>query len=86
MANQNTGNSNKGDFALDNLTYDVITVLHEKSKGLEAFDKYLRDAQNNNEIRSIFERMRQQDQELISELQRHLHDLLMNQQQGERAA
>ena len=32
--------SQSGPYGLDNLTYDLITVLHEKSKGLEAFDQY----------------------------------------------
>ena len=29
---------------LDDLTYDVITVLQSKAKALEAYDKYLSDA------------------------------------------
>src|SRR3954469_11992924 len=33
-----------GHFPMDNLTYDVVTILHEKSKGLEAFDRYTQDA------------------------------------------
>ena len=41
------GSGSGGRFPLDNLTYDIITILHEKSKGLEAFDKYARDAQGN---------------------------------------
>lgn len=61
-----------GSFALDNLTYDLITILHEKSKGLEAFDKYMRDVQNDNELRSIFEEMRNSDQQFIQRLQQHL--------------
>ena len=86
MANQNPNQGNRGKFALDNLTYDVITVLHEKSKGLEAFDKYIQDAQSNPEILEIFERMRQQDQELIRELEGHLATLSGNFSQEERAA
>lgn len=84
--NQGSRGGNRGNFALDNLTYDVITVLHEKSKGLEAFDKYIQDAQGNNEIREIFERMRQQDQELIRELEGHLGKLSANFSQQDKAA
>ncbi len=58
--------------ALDNLTYNIITVLHEKSKGLEAYDKYLKDAQGNNEIRQIFEEIRRSDQQQIDRLQQAL--------------
>src|SRR3954470_19479159 len=62
----------QGDFALDNLTYNIITVLHEKSKGLEAFDKYLQDARGEEEIVEIFEQMRQDDQRHIQRLQEAL--------------
>lgn len=60
--------------ALDNLTYDIITVLHEKSKGLEAYDKYLQDAQGNNEVRQIFEEIRRSDEQHIQ----RLHQCLQN--------
>src|SRR5437764_23127 len=45
MANQNASNQG-GNFPLSDLCYDLITVIHEKSKALEAYDKYMRDAQN----------------------------------------
>jgi hypothetical protein len=68
--------SGQGSFVLDNNTYNVITILHQKSKGLEAYDKYLRDAQNDRELASILERIRQQDQQFVQQLQRHLARLL----------
>lgn len=78
---------NSGNFQLDNLTYDLITVLHEKSKGLEAFDEYLRDAQGDNETRQCFEELRRQDQENIQRLQQLLSRRLSTQsREGERAA
>ncbi len=80
MANPQSGN-----FALDNVTYDIITVLHEKSKGLEAYDKYIRDVQNDSELRSIFEEIRNSDQQFIQRLQQHLHRKL-GQVSGQRAA
>src|SRR5206468_702686 len=55
-----------GDFPLDNNTYNVITVIHEKSKGLEAFDQYLQDADEN--LREIFEEIREQDTRAIEQL------------------
>jgi hypothetical protein len=63
---------NQGKFALDNLTYDIITVLHEKSKGLEAFDRYMKDVQGEQELQQVFEQMRQSDQNFIQQLQQHL--------------
>jgi hypothetical protein len=61
-----------GAFPLDNLTYDLVTVLYEKSKGLEAYDKYIRDAQNNQQAKQLFEQMRQQDELCIQLLAQQL--------------
>jgi hypothetical protein len=59
-------------FALDNPTYDLIAILHEKSKALEAFDKYLKDFQGDNEIRQELEKIRQDDFNHVQTLERHL--------------
>jgi hypothetical protein len=61
-----------GNFPLDNLTSDLITVLYEKSKGLEAYDKYIRDAQNDQQAKQLFEQMRQQDEQCIQQLTQRL--------------
>lgn len=50
---------------LDDLTYDVITVLQNKAKALEAYDKYIRDADEDDEAREAFEEMKRADQEHI---------------------
>ncbi len=63
-------------YPLDDLTYDVIAMLHHKSKGLEAFEQYLSDAQGNDEVRETIEKIRSQDEECIRELQQHLISLL----------
>ncbi len=79
-------NRNSGTFALDNLTYDLITILHEKSKGLEAFEQYLDDAQGDNEARQCFEELQRQDQENIQKLQQLLARRLSTQSRGDKAA
>jgi bacterioferritin (cytochrome b1) len=61
-----------GHFPLDNLTYDIITILYEKSKALEAYDKYLQDAQGDQQIVQLFEQIRKQDEQHIQQLQQHL--------------
>jgi bacterioferritin (cytochrome b1) len=61
-----------GYFPLDNLTYDLVTVLYEKSKGLEAYDKYIQDAQNDQQARQLFEEIRQQDEQFVQQLTQHL--------------
>ena len=62
------------DFPLDNNTYNIITVIHEKSKGLEAFDQYLQDADE--QLRGIFEEIREQDTRYIEQLQEQLRRLI----------
>ena len=80
MANQNAANQS-GNFPLDNLCYDLITVIQEKSQALEAYDKYMRDAQNDNELRQLLEQIRQQDMQQLQQLMQHLGRLL-GQQSG----
>jgi uncharacterized protein YegL len=58
----------RGQFPIDNVTYDLITLIHEKSKGLEAFDKYMQDAQGNNELGQLLQQIRQQDTENVQQL------------------
>jgi hypothetical protein len=61
-----------GAFVLDNLTFDLITVLHEKSKALEAYDKYLRDASGDQELSKLLSRIRDEDRNHVQQLQQHL--------------
>ncbi len=75
MSNQG-GMGSSGKFPLGNLTYDLITILYEKSKALEAYDKYQRDAQGNQEISNLLQQIRQQDEQHIQQLQQHLSQLL----------
>jgi hypothetical protein len=62
--------------AIDNLCYDLITVIAEKSKGLEAYDKYEQDSQGNSQAQQIFQQLRQQDQQAVQSLLACLHDHL----------
>ncbi len=50
---------------LDDLTYDVLTVLHQKAKGLEAYDKYIQDAEDDDELQELFRALRRQDEENV---------------------
>lgn len=70
-----------GEFPLDNNTYNVITVIHEKSKGLEAFDKYLQDADE--QLRAIFDEIREQDTRYIEQLQQQLRRLISGEEGAE---
>ena len=53
----------QGNFPLDDLTYDMITLLYEKSKGLQAYDKYLQDAQSSPPCMQLLQQLRQQDED-----------------------
>lgn len=77
-ANQDRARSS-GNFPLDNLTYDLITILHEKAKGLEAYDKYQHDAQGNQEIANLIQQIRRQDEQHIQQLRQQLAQLLSGQ-------
>jgi DNA-binding GntR family transcriptional regulator len=74
-----TQQGTSGQFVLDNLTYDLITIIHEKSKALEAYDKYDRDAQEHQEIRQLLQQIRQQDEQAIQQLMPHLGQLTSGQ-------
>jgi hypothetical protein len=50
------------DSPIDDLTFDVITVLQNKAKALEAYDKYIEDAADDDEAREVFVEMRRQDE------------------------
>ena len=77
--------SRGGRYPMDNLTYNVVTVLHEKSKGLEAFDRYLQDARGD-DVEDLLMEIREQDERAIEELQDHLHRLLNQSGRGRRVA
>jgi hypothetical protein len=81
QGNQATGGQTQqgqgtGRSPLDNLTYDLVTVLHEKCKGLEAYDKYLSDAQSNSEARQLLEKIRQADTQHVQQLRDCLSKVL----------
>ena len=57
--------SSEDERPMDDLTYDVLTVLHAKAKAIDAYDDYLRDAADDDEIRAAFERIRRDDLEHV---------------------
>jgi hypothetical protein len=69
-------NKNTTDSPVDNITYDIITVIHEKAKGLEAFDQYIEDAAEDEDLVDLLETIREQDEQCIEELKPHLVRLL----------
>ncbi len=62
--------------ALDNLTYDIVTMLHEKSQALEAYDSYIEDAQQDPDTIKLLEDIRRHDEEDVHRLRSELGRLL----------
>jgi hypothetical protein len=63
-------------YPLDNLTFDLIAITYEKSKALEAYEKYLVDARGDQAVSDLLDRMRKLDEDCIIELQQHLGRLI----------
>jgi hypothetical protein len=76
----------QGKFATGNLTYDLMAVAYEKSKAIEAYEKYINDAQSDQQCRQLFERLRDEDHRAVQDIKKHLHDQLMKELQGQKAA
>jgi hypothetical protein len=59
---------------LDNLTYDIISTLAEKSDGLAVMEQYIQDAEDagNQEVVRIFQECVEFDQKIVSRLMRAL--------------
>ena len=53
---------------LDDLSYDLIAILHEKSQALAAYDKYVTDAKGDKEALECIEQIRKDDEEHIQKL------------------
>jgi hypothetical protein len=80
--NQGLNGKNKADkpspdkglnyYPISDLQFDVVTIVFEKSKALQAYDKYLRDAQANEELRKIFEQVKADDEKHIEALKNFL--------------
>jgi hypothetical protein len=68
--------------AMIGLTCDPVTVLDQRLKGLEAFDKNIRGASNERPVRRLFEQTSEQDEQFIQ--QRTLTLGLRSIQQGQR--
>jgi hypothetical protein len=79
-------NRNGADYPLDNLTFNLITIMHKKSKAIEAYDKYLADAQDDEDIRELLEEMRSQDEMYVTQLQQNLVRLLTVQAESDSAS
>lgn len=61
-----------GYYPISDLQFDVVTLVFEKSKALQAYDKYMRDCQANEELKKVFEEIIADDRRHIEMLKNHL--------------
>lgn len=76
MAVETKTQSQKGTYPLSNPAFDVIAVLYEKSKALEAYDRYLADMTGDTELTELFVGMREEETKQVEQLKSNLARLL----------
>ncbi len=64
---------------IDNLMYDWLTVLQSKAEGINAYEKYIRDAEEMGDEASVelFRKLHEQDIWQVKEIKQHLEDLML---------
>ncbi len=63
-------------FPLSNAAYNVIAVIHNKSKAIDAYSKYIDDVQSDTALRQAIITIRHDEQRHIETLKAHLVRLL----------
>lgn len=71
-----TSQQKLGTYPLSNEAYDLISMLHEKSKALKAYDQYLQDVRQDTALTQLIVQMRHEDQGYVEKLAAHLGRLL----------
>jgi uncharacterized protein YfcZ (UPF0381/DUF406 family) len=64
--------------AISNLEYDLLTVLQNKAEALNAYQKYIQDAQsvNSQPCVELFQKLQQADMQQTDEIRRHLQEVM----------
>ncbi|HEY9822840.1 MAG TPA: hypothetical protein V6D35_19020 [Candidatus Sericytochromatia bacterium] len=65
---------------ISNLEYDLLTVLQNKSEALQAYDKYIQDAQSigSQPCVELFQKLQQADSQQAQEIRQHLQEVMQN--------
>ena len=63
---------------VSDLEYDWVTVLHEKGKAIEAYDKYIEDAKaaDSQPCVEMLESLKQSDTEHMQKIRQHLMEVM----------
>ncbi|AFZ57500.1 hypothetical protein H6G54_26555 [Anabaena cylindrica FACHB-243] len=72
-----TGNG-QSQLPISNLEYDFITVLHNKAEAVQAYERYIQDAQeaNSQPCVELFQKLRQSEIEEAKEIRHHLQQVM----------
>ncbi len=63
-------------YPLSDVAYDIIAILHRKSKALADFEIYLRDVQEDTQLRQALIEIRHDEQRHVEKLKAHLVRLI----------
>lgn len=69
--------SNTQRFPLNDQTYDLISIMHHKSKALAAYDGYLSDVQADTHLTQILIEIKHDELRHLEKLKAHLGRLLV---------
>ncbi len=63
---------------ISNLEYDLLTVLQNKSEALQAYDKYIQNAQSigSQPCVELFQKLQQADSQQAQEIRQHLQEVM----------
>jgi len=68
---------------ISDLMFDWVTVLHSKAEGVNAYEKYIKDAENEGaeECVEFFRRLHEQDVQQLQEIRDHLSHMMAQQEE-----
>ncbi len=64
-------------FPLNDQTYDLISIMHHKSKALAAYEGYLADVQPDTHLTQLLVEIKHDEERHLSRLKAHLGRLLV---------
>ena len=71
-----------GQNPISDLMYDWITVLHAKAEGLNAYEKYIKDAEEagSTECVEMLRRLHEHDSRMVEEVKDHVFGMIAKKQ------
>ncbi len=70
--------SERDRFPLNDRAYDVISILHHKSKALAAYERYLSDVKADTHLTQIIVEIKHDEERHLEKLKSHLGRLLVD--------